>query len=116
MQQSQVSVQILHFGAMEITGPAGASVAFSPVPARYRYGPALAFTHSERDKKDALDNLHHFAGFVGTGNGNLIYRRRVDSHPPGCCVGSRGIPPDSGAQGYLVAPGGTTGSGLHLMS
>jgi CobQ-like glutamine amidotransferase family enzyme len=56
------------------------------------------------EQKDALDNLYNFAGFVGCGIGNLIHRRRADSHPVGHCVGSNGNPPDSGAQGSWLAP------------
>jgi hypothetical protein len=57
-----------------------------------------------KEQKDALDNLYNFAGFVGCGIGNLVHRRRADSHPVGHCVGSNGNPPDSGAQGSWLAP------------
>jgi hypothetical protein len=55
-----------------------------------------------KEKKDALDNLRDFADFVGVGNGNLLHRRRADSHPVGHRFGSIGNPPASGTQGCLV--------------
>jgi hypothetical protein len=55
-----------------------------------------------KEQKDALDNLCNSAGFVGIGNGNLLYRRRADSRPVGRCVGSNGNSPDSGAEDCVV--------------
>jgi hypothetical protein len=49
--------------------------------------------------KDALDNLYNPAVFVGFGAGNILHRRRADSHPAGYCLGRNGNPPDPGTQG-----------------
>jgi predicted membrane protein len=45
-----------------------------------------------------LDNLRDPSGFVVVGIGNLLHRRRADSHSVGCCVSDNGIPSDSGTQ------------------
>jgi hypothetical protein len=45
-----------------------------------------------KEQEDALDNLYHSAGFVGVGDGNLLYRRGVDSPLVGGRVGRSGNP------------------------
>jgi hypothetical protein len=59
--------------------------------------------HITKEQKDALDNLHNFAGFVGLGNGHRLHCRRTDSPPVAGGRGGNAIPPDSGTQGCLVA-------------
>jgi hypothetical protein len=73
-----------------------------------RFGPALATINGEGEN-NALDNLCSSAGFVGVGNGNLLHRRRADSHPVGAWFDSAGIPPDSGAQGAWLGPSSRLG-------
>jgi hypothetical protein len=62
-----------------------------------------------KEQKDALDNLYNPAGFVGVGNGSLLYRWRADSHPFGRCCGGTGNPPVSGTQACLVSTAHLTG-------
>jgi hypothetical protein len=59
--------------------------------------------HITKEQKDALDNLHNFAGFVGLGNGHRLHCRRFDSPAVTGGRGGNGIPSGSGTQAGLVA-------------
>jgi hypothetical protein len=92
------SVQILHLAPVEF--PIRQCADWPAVP-MYLNSPLWTRACSSciaKEKNDALDNLSGSVGFVGVGNGDFLHRRRADSHSVGGCVGSVGIPGDSGAQ------------------
>jgi hypothetical protein len=78
VQQLSGSVQILHLAPGKLPEPAepdGAqsySVRLPALDPRMQWG-------IPKEQKDALDNLRSSSGFVGAGNGHLLYRRRADS-------------------------------------
>jgi Family of unknown function (DUF5670) len=54
VQQSQFSVQILHFGAVELTGPPAPRVAFSPVPGPFIAMDSRLQSHTAKGTKKML--------------------------------------------------------------
>jgi hypothetical protein len=95
VQQRPRQVQILHPGGSALTGA-------SRQARNTAVDPRLPL-HIAKEQKDALDNLHNFAGFVGLGNSHRLHCRRTDSPPVAGGRGGNGIPSGSGTQGCLVA-------------